>query len=42
MIGKAYLWKAVTDSALTAELGRSFLRGLASGNQREPMAKLVD
>ena len=26
MIGKAYVWKAVTNSALTAELGRSFQR----------------
>ena len=24
MVGKAFAWKAVTDSALTAKLGRSF------------------
>ena len=33
MIGKAYVWKAVTDSALTAELGRSFQRGIKSGKK---------
>ena len=31
MIGKAFVWKVVTDSALTAELGRSFQWGITSG-----------
>ena len=33
MIGKAYVWKVVTDSVLTAELGRSFQRGITSGKK---------
>ena len=30
MDGKAFAWKSVTDSALTAELGRPFQRGITS------------
>ena len=37
MIGKAYVWKAVTDSALTAELGRSFQRGITSGKKENAL-----
>ena len=36
MIGNAYVWKAVTDSALTAELGGSFQifqRGITSSKK---------
>ena len=29
----AFAWKAITDSALTAELGRSFQRGITSGKK---------
>ena len=31
MDGKAFAWKSVTDSALTAESGRPFQRGITSG-----------
>ena len=40
MIGKAIVWKAVTESALTAELGRSFQRGITSG-KKENLYALV-
>ena len=40
MVGKAFAWKAVTDSALTAELGRSFQRGITSG-KKENLYALV-
>ena len=40
MIGKAYICKAVTDSALTAELGRSLQRGITSG-KKENLYALV-
>ena len=33
MVGKAFAWKAVTDLVLTAELGRSFQRGITSGKK---------
>ena len=33
MVGKTFAWKAVTDSALTAELGRPFQRGITSGKE---------
>ena len=35
MVGKAFTWKVVTDSALTAELGRLFQRGITSGKKRK-------
>ena len=31
MVGKAFAWKTVTDSALTADMGRLIQRGMASG-----------
>ena len=40
MVGKAFTWKAVTDSALTAELGRLFQRGITSG-KKESLYALV-
>ena len=40
MDGKAFAWKSVTDSALTAELGRPFLRGITSG-KKENLYALV-
>jgi len=40
MIGKAYVWKTVTDSALTTELGRSFQRDITSG-KKEHLYALV-
>ena len=38
--GKAFAWKSVTDSALTAELGRPFQRGITSG-KKENLYALV-
>ena len=35
MVGKAFTWKAVTASALTAELGRPFQRGITSGKKEK-------
>ena len=40
MDGKASAWKSVTDSALTAELGRPFQRGITSG-EKENLYALV-
>ena len=40
MVGKAFAWKAVTDSALAAELGRSFQKGITSG-KKENLYALV-
>ena len=40
MVGKALVWKAVTDSALTAALGRSFQSGITSG-KKESLYALV-
>ena len=40
MDGKAFAWKSVTDSALTAELGRPFQRGITSG-KKENLYALV-
>ena len=40
MDGKALAWKSVTDSALTAELGRLFKRGITSG-EKENLYVLV-
>ena len=40
VIGKAFAWKVVTDSALTAELGRLFQRGITSG-KKENLYALV-
>ena len=37
MVGKAFAWKAVTNLALTAELGRSFQRG--KGITNDPAMK---
>ena len=31
MVGKAFLWKAAMDSALTADTGRLFQRGIIHG-----------
>ena len=33
MDGKAFAWKSVTDSALTAELGRPSQKGITSGKK---------
>ena len=33
MVGKAFAWKAVTASALTAELGRPFQREITRGKK---------
>ena len=41
MVGKAFAWKAVTDSALTAELGRSFQRGITSMKKETLYAFIV-
>lgn len=40
MDSKALAWKSVTDSALTAELGRLFKRGITSG-KKENLYALV-
>ena len=40
MVGKAFAWKAVTASALTAELGKPFQRGMTSG-KKENLYALV-
>ena len=41
MDGKAFAWKSVTDSALTAELGRPFQRGITSGKKENLLYALV-
>ena len=40
MVGKAFAWKAVTDSALKAELGRSFQKEITS-EKKENLYALV-
>ena len=40
MDGKAFAWKSVTDSALTAELGKPFQRGIISGKKENLYALL--
>lgn len=35
MIGKAFTWKAVADSVLTADMGRLFQRGMTSGKKEQ-------
>ena len=40
MDGKAFAWKSVTDSALTAELGRPSQKGITSG-KKENLYALV-
>ena len=36
MVGKAFPWKVVTDSTLTAAIERPFQRGMTTGKKREP------
>ena len=40
LIDKAFVWKAVPESALRAQLGRSFQRGITSGKKENLYALL--